>query len=71
MRNAYYFYSIFEGIVGGAQSRKSFLVQSFMAGTYSKEECYATRFKKAIFLNDVSYLLLLRDETGPPDLKVI
>ncbi|XP_065666973.1 centaurin-gamma-1A isoform X4 [Hydra vulgaris] len=57
------------GIVGGAQSRKSFLIQSFLSNKYSKEECYAKRFKKTIFLNDISYLLLLRDETGPPDQK--
>ena len=60
-----------QGIVGSAVSGKSFLLQCFLSGTQAKvESSYTGRYKKEVKFRGTSYLLLIRDETGPPDLQV-
>ncbi|KAF0886994.1 AGAP1 protein, partial [Crocuta crocuta] len=65
------------GIVGNLASGKSALVHRYLTGTYVQEEspegmlyflCVAGgRFKKEIVVDGQSYLLLIRDEGGPPE----
>ncbi|CAH2306289.1 arf-GAP with GTPase, ANK repeat and PH domain-containing 1 isoform X5 [Pelobates cultripes] len=60
------------GIVGNLASGKSALVHRYLTGTYVQEEspegkCTCGRFKKEIVVDGQSYLLLIRDEGGPPE----
>ena len=60
------------GIVGSLSSGKSALVHRYLTGSaYMQEESpEGGRFKKEILLDGQSYLLLIRDEGGPPELQV-
>lgn len=59
------------GIVGSLCSGKSALVHRYLTGSYMQEESpEGGRFKKEIVLDAHSYLLLIRDEGGPPELQV-
>ncbi|XP_051561954.1 arf-GAP with GTPase, ANK repeat and PH domain-containing protein 1 isoform X2 [Myxocyprinus asiaticus] len=61
------------GIVGNLASGKSALVHRYLTGTYVQEESPEAdvdaggRFKKEIVVDGQSYLLLVRDEGGPPE----
>uniref|UniRef100_A0A8B9R328 ArfGAP with GTPase domain, ankyrin repeat and PH domain 3 n=1 Tax=Astyanax mexicanus TaxID=7994 RepID=A0A8B9R328_ASTMX len=65
------------GIVGNLSSGKSALVHRYLTGTYVQEESpedvllsdAGGRFKKEIVVDGQSYLLLIRDEGGPPELQ--
>jgi GTPase SAR1 family protein len=59
------------GIVGSLSSGKSALVHRYLTGSYMQEESpEGGRFKKEIVVDGQSYLLLIRDEGGPPELQV-
>ncbi|KAK9874952.1 hypothetical protein WA026_005768 [Henosepilachna vigintioctopunctata] len=59
------------GIVGSLSSGKSALVHRYLTGSYMQEESpEGGRFKKEILVDNQSYLLLIRDEGGPPELQV-
>uniref|UniRef100_A0A669DF90 Arf-GAP with GTPase, ANK repeat and PH domain-containing protein 3 n=1 Tax=Oreochromis niloticus TaxID=8128 RepID=A0A669DF90_ORENI len=59
-----------QGIVGNLSSGKSALVHRYLTGTYVQEESpEGGRFKKEIVVDGQSYLLLIRDEGGPPELQ--
>lgn len=59
------------GIVGSINSGKSALVHRYLTGSYMQEESpEGGRFKKEIFIDNQSYLLLIRDEGGSPELQV-
>lgn len=59
------------GIVGSINSGKSALVHRYLTGSYMQEESpEGGRFKKEIFLDNQSYLLLIRDEGGLPEMQV-
>uniref|UniRef100_A0A9J7WXB6 Arf-GAP with GTPase, ANK repeat and PH domain-containing protein 1 n=1 Tax=Cyprinus carpio carpio TaxID=630221 RepID=A0A9J7WXB6_CYPCA len=61
------------GIVGNLASGKSALVHRYLTGTYVQEESPEAdvdaggRFKKEIVVDGQSFLLLIRDEGGPPE----
>jgi len=56
------------GIVGSLSSGKSALVHRYLTGSYMQEESpEGGRFKKEIVVDGQSYLLLIRDEGGPPE----
>ncbi|XP_078454326.1 uncharacterized protein LOC144720974 isoform X1 [Lampetra planeri] len=56
------------GIVGNLASGKSALVHRYLTGAYMQEESpEGGRFKKEIVVDGQSYLLLIRDEGGPPE----
>ncbi|GLH09187.1 Uncharacterized protein GBIM_14295 [Gryllus bimaculatus] len=58
------------GIVGSLASGKSALVHRYLTGSYMQEESpEGGRFKKEILVDGQSYLLLIRDEGGPPELQ--
>ncbi|EEB18609.1 Centaurin-gamma, putative [Pediculus humanus corporis] len=58
------------GIVGSLSSGKSALVHRYLTGSYMQEESpEGGRFKKEILVDGQSYLLLIRDEGGPPELQ--
>ncbi|XP_022088418.1 arf-GAP with GTPase, ANK repeat and PH domain-containing protein 1-like isoform X2 [Acanthaster planci] len=58
------------GVVGSLTSGKSALVHRYLTGSYMQEESpEGGRFKKEIIVDDRSYLLLIRDEGGPPELQ--
>lgn len=58
------------GIVGSLSSGKSALVHRYLTGSYMQEESpEGGRFKKEIVVDGHSYLLLIRDEGGPPELQ--
>lgn len=60
------------GIVGSLSSGKSSLVHRYLTGAYMHEESpEGGRFKKEVFIDNQSYLLLIRDEGGPPELQVL
>ncbi|KAK3852042.1 hypothetical protein Pcinc_041353 [Petrolisthes cinctipes] len=60
------------GIVGSLSSGKSALVHRYLTGSYMQEESpEGGRFKKEIVLDGQSYLLLIRDEGGPPELQAL
>lgn len=60
------------GIVGSLSSGKSALVHRYLTGTYMQEESpEGGRFKKEVQIDNQSYLLLIRDEGGMPELQVI
>lgn len=59
------------GIVGSLNSGKSALVHRYLTGSYMQEESpEGGRFKKEIQIDNQSYLLLIRDEGGPPEMQV-
>ena len=59
------------GIVGSLSSGKSALVHRYLTGSYMMEESpEGGRFKKEVVVDGQSYLLLIRDEGGPPELQV-
>lgn len=59
------------GIVGSLNSGKSALVHRYLTGSYMQEESpEGGRFKKEIFIDNQSYLLLIRDEGGLPEMQV-
>lgn len=59
------------GIVGSLNSGKSALVHRYLTGSYMQEESpEGGRFKKEVFIDGQSYLLLIRDEGGPPEMQV-
>ncbi|KAK0182680.1 hypothetical protein PV327_000792 [Microctonus hyperodae] len=56
------------GIIGSCDSGKSALVHRYLTGSFMHEESpEGGRFKKEIFINEQSYLLLIRDEGGIPE----
>lgn len=58
------------GIVGSVNSGKSSLVHRFLTGAYMPEESpEGGRFKKEVIIDGQSYLLLIRDEGGPPEMQ--
>ncbi|XP_055904597.1 centaurin-gamma-1A isoform X2 [Eupeodes corollae] len=58
------------GIVGSLSSGKSALVHRYLTGSYMQEESpEGGRFKKEIFVDNQSYLLLIRDEGGAPEMQ--
>lgn len=60
------------GIVGSLSSGKSTLVHRYLTGEYIQEESpEGGRFKKEVFIENQSHLLLIRDEGGPPEMQVI
>lgn len=59
------------GIVGSLNSGKSALVHRYLTGSYMQEESpEGGRFKKEIQIDNQSYLLLIRDEGGAPEMQV-
>ena len=59
------------GIVGSLSSGKSALVHRYLTGSYMQEESpEGGRFKKEVVVDGQSFLLLIRDEGGPPELQV-
>lgn len=59
------------GIVGSLNSGKSALVHRYLTGSYMQEESpEGGRFKKEVFIDGQSHLLLIRDEGGAPELQV-
>lgn len=60
-----------QGVVGSISSGKSALVHRYLTGSYLQDESpEGGRFKKEVIVNDQSYLLLIRDEGGPPEMQV-
>ncbi|XP_055372148.1 centaurin-gamma-1A [Condylostylus longicornis] len=58
------------GIVGSLNSGKSALVHRYLTGSYMQEESpEGGRFKKEVYIDNQSYLLLIRDEGGPPEMQ--
>ncbi|XP_064644118.1 arf-GAP with GTPase, ANK repeat and PH domain-containing protein 3-like isoform X7 [Lineus longissimus] len=58
------------GILGSIHSGKSALVHRYLTGSYMQEESpEGGRFKKEVMIDGQSYLLLIRDEGGPPELQ--
>ncbi|KAK3931104.1 Centaurin-gamma-1A [Frankliniella fusca] len=58
------------GIVGSLSSGKSALVHRYLTGSYMQEESpEGGRFKKEILVDGTSYLLLIRDEGGAPEMQ--
>jgi Arf-GAP with GTPase, ANK repeat and PH domain-containing protein 1/3/4/5/6/9/11 len=58
------------GILGSTGSGKSSLVHRFLTGTYMQEESpEGGRFKKEVIIDGQSYLLLIRDEGGAPEMQ--
>ncbi|KAL3836900.1 hypothetical protein ACJMK2_022307 [Sinanodonta woodiana] len=58
------------GILGSIQSGKSALVHRYLTGSYMQEESpEGGRFKKEVIIDGQSYLLLIRDEGGSPELQ--
>ncbi|XP_034945178.1 centaurin-gamma-1A [Chelonus insularis] len=56
------------GIIGSCDSGKSALVHRYLTGSFMHEESpEGGRFKKEVFINEQSYLLLIRDEGGVPE----
>lgn len=59
------------GIIGSLNSGKSALVHRYLTGSYMQEESpEGGRFKKEIQIENQSFLLLIRDEGGPPEMQV-
>ena len=48
----------------------SLTARSYLTGAYMQESPEGGRFKKEIVIDGSSYLLLIRDEGGPPELQV-
>ncbi|OTF81456.1 hypothetical protein BLA29_011670 [Euroglyphus maynei] len=59
------------GVVGTYVSGKSALVHRYLTGSYLQDESpEGGRFKKDVIIDGQSYLLLIRDEGGPPEMQV-
>ena len=59
------------GVVGTYTSGKSALVHRYLTGSYLQDESpEGGRFKKEVIIDGQSYLLLIRDEGGPPEMQV-
>jgi centaurin-gamma-1A len=60
-----------QGIVGSLSSGKSALVHRYLTGSYMQDESpEGGRFKKEVIIDGQSYMLLIRDEGGIPELQV-
>ncbi|XP_015778097.1 PREDICTED: arf-GAP with GTPase, ANK repeat and PH domain-containing protein 3-like [Acropora digitifera] len=59
------------GILGSSISGKSDLVHRYLTGEYAKVDSFTGRHKKEISFDGQSHLLLIRNETGPPDLQTV
>ncbi|XP_078377192.1 arf-GAP with GTPase, ANK repeat and PH domain-containing protein 1-like isoform X2 [Oculina patagonica] len=57
------------GIVGSSVSGKSDLLHRYLTGEYAKVDSFTGRHKKEVCLDGQSRLLLIRNETGPPDVQ--
>ncbi|XP_038222902.1 centaurin-gamma-1A isoform X2 [Zerene cesonia] len=65
------------GVLGSPDSGKSALVHRYLTGAYMQEESpeaesdgkLCGRFKKEVIIDGHSYLLLIRDEGGPPEMQ--
>ncbi|XP_060801734.1 centaurin-gamma-1A isoform X2 [Amyelois transitella] len=57
------------GVLGSPDSGKSALVHRYLTGAYMQEESPEGRFKKEVIIDGHSYLLLIRDEGGPPEMQ--
>ncbi|XP_052252907.1 centaurin-gamma-1A-like isoform X12 [Dreissena polymorpha] len=58
------------GILGHVHSGKSALVHRYLTGSYMQEESpEGGRFKKEVIIDGQSYLLLIRDEGGAPEIQ--
>ncbi|XP_041371662.1 centaurin-gamma-1A-like isoform X9 [Gigantopelta aegis] len=58
------------GILGSVQSGKSALVHRYLTGSFMQEESpEGGRFKKEVVSDGQSYLLLIRDEGGAPEMQ--
>lgn len=57
------------GIVGSSISGKSDLLHRYLTGQYAKVDSFTGRHKKEVCYDGQSHLLLIRNETGPPDLQ--
>uniref|UniRef100_A0A8C7YMZ7 ArfGAP with GTPase domain, ankyrin repeat and PH domain 2 n=1 Tax=Oryzias sinensis TaxID=183150 RepID=A0A8C7YMZ7_9TELE len=59
---------IINGILGSLKSGKSALVNKYVTGIYAAvEKPDGGRYKKEVSVDGQSHLLLIREETGPPD----
>lgn len=59
------------GIVGNVASKKSALVHQYLTGVFVEDEsAEGGRFKKEVSIDGQSYLLLIRDEGGCPEIQV-
>ncbi|KPJ10043.1 Centaurin-gamma-1A [Papilio machaon] len=59
------------GVLGSPDSGKSALVHRYLTGAYMQEESpEGGRFKKEVIIDGHSYLLLIRDEGGPPEMQL-
>ena len=59
-----------QGVVGSITSSKSALVHRYLTGECPKEERLNGCHKKEVLVDGQSYLLLVRNETGSPDIQV-
>ncbi|KAK2145956.1 hypothetical protein LSH36_644g01080 [Paralvinella palmiformis] len=58
------------GILGTTNSGKSALVHRYLTGSYMQDESpEGGRFKKEVIIDTQSYLLLIRDEGGAPEMQ--
>ncbi|RWS24940.1 Centaurin-gamma-1A-like protein [Leptotrombidium deliense] len=61
---------LLQGIVGSLSSGKSALVHRYLTGSYVQDESpEGGRFKKEVLIDGQSYMLLIRDEGGPPEMQ--
>lgn len=60
-----------QGIVGSSVSGKSDLLHRYLTGEYAKVDSFTGRHKKEVCYEGQSHLLLIRNETGPPDVQVL
>ncbi|OUC43573.1 hypothetical protein D917_09689, partial [Trichinella nativa] len=59
------------GFLGSLSSGKSSLVHRYLTGSFIEEESpEGGRFKKEVLIDGQPYLLLIRDEGGPPEQQV-
>ncbi|XP_041747711.2 arf-GAP with GTPase, ANK repeat and PH domain-containing protein 1 isoform X1 [Coregonus clupeaformis] len=59
------------GVLGGLRSGKSALVHRHMSGSYQPmENPEGGRYKKEVLVEGNSHILLIREETGPPDAQM-
>ena len=63
--------SSLQGVVGSSVSGKSDLLHRYLTGEYAKVDSFTGRHKKEVCLDGQSRLLLIRNETGPPDVQVL
>uniref|UniRef100_A0A8C7VAC1 ArfGAP with GTPase domain, ankyrin repeat and PH domain 2 n=1 Tax=Oncorhynchus mykiss TaxID=8022 RepID=A0A8C7VAC1_ONCMY len=58
------------GVLGGLRSGKSALVHRHMSGSYQPLENPEGEYKKEVLVDGNSHILLIREETGPPDAQM-